>query len=296
MLINNFVILPRICMGEFESRLGFGDDLKMPRDEYFQKLEDIDQINDRLRKLKGVETKNGIVLQELRLFAVPEFNFGNPSLLRDKYLIIEDQLIRNGYPETRRVPKTIEVTDDDFAKDFLIRGYNFDLSKQYPELDWKILGQRYWMKVIKGQTPWPDIPQKWMITEILNPMDKFNEGLIRRKNLSYAEVQELLEKDRAEILSLLGFLPREFIRLNLGVPTLPELVYLKSVCPETLNGSSEWTSTKIKKNGFFSEFKKYNILWNQEVDSGWPEVATKNERDTKMGYRVLIKPDKFQSS
>ncbi len=280
-------------MSEVESRVGLGKDLELSRGEYFQKLEDIDQVNKVLGKLKGVETKNGIVLQELRLFTVPEFNFGNPSQMKDEYLLIEDELIRNGYPETRQVPKTIEVTDDDFGKDFLIRGYNFRLSKEYPGLDWKILGYRYWMKVIKGQTPWPDISQRWMITETLNPMDKFNEGLIRRRNLSYSEIMTKLEQDQNEILSLLGFLPREFFRLNLGVPTLPELVYLKSVCPETVHESNEWTSTKIKKNGFFSEFKKYNILWNQEIDSGLPEVATKNERDQRRGYRILIKPEKF---
>ncbi len=280
-------------MSEFLSSVGLGKDLGLSRGEYFQKLEDIKLVNERLSELKGVETKSGLVLQELKLFVVPEFDFGNPSQLRDRYLLIEDELIRNGYPETAKFSKTIEVTDDDFGKDFLIRGYNFELSKRYPNLDWKILGQRYWIKVIKGQTPWPDIPQRWMITEILNPMDKFNEGLVKRRNLSYSEITAKLEQDQNEILSLLGFLPREFFRLNLSVPTLPELVYLKSVCPETLNGSNEWTSTKIKKNGFFSEFKKYNILWNQEIDSGLPEVATDNERDQRRGYRILIKPEKF---
>jgi hypothetical protein len=277
-------------MSEFLSRVGSEKDLGLSRGEYFQKLEDIDGINAELATLKGRETRSGIVLQELRFFRMPEFDFGNPSQLRDDWEQVKHELVQRSYPPKVRVTRTVDMVDPNFGKENTINLYTSRLRNRYPQLNWKAMGGYLFGMTANWQTSFPELPYNWMIVETLCPTDRLDEGLKKRKNLSYLEISDQLRSSKAELLQMLGFSAMESVNLEINIPTVPELVYLQSVCPETIKWTREWTSTQIQERNIFTKVAENNIIWNESIDSGSPEIFYDYQRDEKVGYRVLIKP------
>lgn len=277
-------------MSEFENKLGLVGELRLPRDEYFQKLEDIGQINTELAKLKGRETKSGIVLQELRFFRMPEFDFGNPSQLRDDWEQVKHDLVQRSYPPQVKVTRTVDMVEPNFGKEKTINLYISRLMNRYPQFNWRAMGGYLFGMTTNWQTSFPELPYNWMIAETLCPTDRLNEGLKKRKNLNYLEISDQLRSSKAELMQMLGFSERESVNIELSIPTVPELVYLQSVCPKTVEWSREWTSTQIQERNIFTKVAENNIIWNESIDSGHPEIFYDSQRDEKVGYRVLIKP------
>lgn len=277
-------------MSEFLSRVGLEKDLGLSRGEYFQKLEDIDEINAELSTLRGREINNGIVLQELRFFRMPEFDFGNPSELRDEWKQVKYDLIQRGYPPNIKVPRTVDMASYDFGKELVMNRHMYKLMTKYPQLDWKTMGSYLFGMTTNWQTSYPELPYNWMIAETLCPTDRLDEGLKRRKNLSYLDISDQLKASKREILQMLGFSERESINIDLSVPTVPELAYLQSICPKTIQRTCEWTSTQIQERDIFTKTGDSNVVWNDKIDSGKPQIFYNDERDEKTGYRILIKP------
>jgi len=277
-------------MGEFESRVGLERDLGLSRGEYFQKLEDIDKINAELSTLRGQETKNGIVLQELKFFRMPKFDFGNPSQLRDEWDQVKHDLVLRGYPPSKKVTRTVDMVEPNFGKEIVMNRHLGKLREIYPQFDWKAMGNYLFGMTANWQTSYPDLPYNWMIVETLCPTDRLNEGLIKRKNLNYLEISDQITSGKEEILRMLGFSERDSINIDLSVPTVPELVYLKSVCPKTIEWANEWTSTQIQERNIFTKIAENNVIWNSTIDSGSPEIFYDYERDVRTGFRLLIKP------